>query len=569
MNSKRMKNKRLISALGGLLIAAAMTVGASAQPVADWFVDGATGDDNNGGTLWSIAFETPQKALEEAELAGGAQVIFVAAGTYYPDEINGGDSNLRSDSFDLVNGVAVYGGFLNGDVFEDRDPETNITILSGDIDQNDGPGQFENYDNNSYHVVIADGVGITTIINGFTVTAGNGDVSAPNRGAGAMWISMASPVVVRCRFVENQGDGIGAIYWPGGLMQGNPAAAVPAFMVNCEFIENQATGAAHRRGGGLHIDNGANVTLVNCTFIRNAANRGGGLFLAGVEQVTLINCTIAENIATAIGGGIYGLPALTVHNSILWGNTDNDSTTVEEEQLFSLGDAPTVTYTCIEGLIEHGQYDSGSNVFNIPYDPDFSPGIDNFRPNAGSPCIDTADNDEIPADVGDLNDDGNTTEETPYDLDLGDRVVDGDEDSIEDVDMGAYESVPCPADLDGDCVVGVKDLLILLGAWGTNPGHPADFDDSGDVGVPDLLFLLGTWGPCSCAPEAVVLSFEDVLTDACLTQQNWDEFEAVMGDATAGQAEKDNYLCWMSHYLEDCSRCSCAGALCPGPDPFR
>ena len=63
-------------------------------------------------------------------------------------------------------------------------------------------------------------------------------------------------------------------------------------------------------------------------------------------------------------------------------------------------------------------------------------------------------------------------------------------------DFAFVIAVPCPADLDGSGDVGVKDLLILLGAWGPNKGHPADFDNSGDVGVKDLLFLLGTWGPC-------------------------------------------------------------------------
>ncbi|MCH8211725.1 MAG: hypothetical protein IIB99_10180 [Planctomycetes bacterium] len=51
-------------------------------------------------------------------------------------------------------------------------------------------------------------------------------------------------------------------------------------------------------------------------------------------------------------------------------------------------------------------------------------------------------------------------------------------------------------DLDGTGDVGVKDLLILLGAWGPNPGHPADFDGDGNVGVPDLLALFANWGPC-------------------------------------------------------------------------
>ncbi len=63
-------------------------------------------------------------------------------------------------------------------------------------------------------------------------------------------------------------------------------------------------------------------------------------------------------------------------------------------------------------------------------------------------------------------------------------------------DFAFVIAVPCPADLDGSGDVGVKDLLILLGAWGPNKGHPADFDNSGDVGVKDLLFLLGIWGPC-------------------------------------------------------------------------
>ena len=57
----------------------------------------------------------------------------------------------------------------------------------------------------------------------------------------------------------------------------------------------------------------------------------------------------------------------------------------------------------------------------------------------------------------------------------------------------------CPWDIDASGDVGVKDLLILLGAWGPCPKKedcPADFDTSGDVGVKDLLFLLGNWGPC-------------------------------------------------------------------------
>ncbi len=55
---------------------------------------------------------------------------------------------------------------------------------------------------------------------------------------------------------------------------------------------------------------------------------------------------------------------------------------------------------------------------------------------------------------------------------------------------------PCPADVDGSGAVEVVDLLLLLGAWGPNPGHPADLDGSGTVDVVDLLAMLAAWGPC-------------------------------------------------------------------------
>ncbi len=52
---------------------------------------------------------------------------------------------------------------------------------------------------------------------------------------------------------------------------------------------------------------------------------------------------------------------------------------------------------------------------------------------------------------------------------------------------------PCPADLDGDGVVGPADLATLLGAWST---PFADLNGDGITGAADLAMLLGEWGPC-------------------------------------------------------------------------
>ena len=53
----------------------------------------------------------------------------------------------------------------------------------------------------------------------------------------------------------------------------------------------------------------------------------------------------------------------------------------------------------------------------------------------------------------------------------------------------------CPADLDGDGVVGGLDLTVVLGGWGSSGS--GDIDGDGIVGGLDLTFVLGAWGPCS------------------------------------------------------------------------
>ncbi len=67
---------------------------------------------------------------------------------------------------------------------------------------------------------------------------------------------------------------------------------------------------------------------------------------------------------------------------------------------------------------------------------------------------------------------------------------------VDDFDVTVLCGAACPGDIDFDGVIGVPDLLILLAAWGPNPGHAADLDFDGVVAVPDLLTVLSGWGPC-------------------------------------------------------------------------
>ena len=242
--------RQVRSAFSAIVFGAIFSVLAGATT---WHVDGASGDDNNAGLLWSTAFATVQKALTNIALAGGDQ-IWVATGTYFPDEGPGQTAGDRGATFSLVNGVLIYGGFKNGDAFEDRDPDANETILSGDIDNT---GLLD-----SYHVV-SGGSTITssTLLDGFTIELGRADGTAPVDQGGAIHLIEADPEIRRCVIRDCYArEAGGGIY----VFKGNPT------FVRCVFDSN----VAMFRGGGLHFEgeSGAltHAVVTNCVFTGNS-----------------------------------------------------------------------------------------------------------------------------------------------------------------------------------------------------------------------------------------------------------------------------------------------------------
>ena len=90
-------------------------------------------------------------------LSTSGSEIWVAAGNYKPTS-----SADRAISFTLKSGLSIYGGFAGTETTrEQRNPVTNITILSGDIDNNDSQkpvitnlATVTGNTTNSYHVVV-------------------------------------------------------------------------------------------------------------------------------------------------------------------------------------------------------------------------------------------------------------------------------------------------------------------------------------------------------------------------------------------------------------------------------
>ena len=132
----------------------------------------------------------------------------------------------------------------------------------------------------------------------------------------------------------------------------------------------------------------------------------------------------------------------------------------------------------------------------------------------------------------------------------------------------------CPEDVNRDGVVDVADLIDLLVVFGL-PGTEGQIyweDVNADcvVNVLDLIDLLLKFGTvCPGSTAAPPQSLEEALEEAGLTMYDWDDFMDIMEEGT--QQEKDNWHCWMTHYLschDPFGTCNPPPPNCPGSDPF-
>ena len=443
------------------------------------YVDGSGGDDLHDGRTWGTAFATLQQALA---IATGNDEIWIAAGTYYPDEgaeVMIGD---RSASFTLTgiqDGLKIYGGFQSGDTFADRDPATNVTTLSGDI------GQEDDVSDNSYHVLFVDGTvpgsgGVTTatVLDGVTVTGGNADGSPPNNVGGGLYcdgqFSECSPALTGIAFTDNTASaGGGAIY-----LRTNGSGSVSRPVITGATFTNNTAGF---RGGALFVagisGGEARPVILNTVFTQNTVGATGGGSIAfsgngGVYTALIANtvfafsgdvhvgfndgnatgsprfvgCTFTRATESSFDVSAFGSaqPPIAITNAILWNNggdiTDDDA-------------AVDVTYS----IVEEASYASGGangGTGNINADPQFAnpnnldglDGVfgtidDGLYLTNGSLALDAGDNDQLPADVADLDGDGDTAEVIPFDLTGGVRVRENDPGTGPTVDAGAYEAL--------------------------------------------------------------------------------------------------------------------------------
>ena len=282
-----------------------------APSAADNIIYVARSGDGSDGLSWATAFTDLQAALSDAE---SGDEIWVATGVYTP-------GTTVSDSFLLVEGVAIYGGFDpagGADGFIDRDWGAYPTILSGDIGGDDTNTNgvvlttTHIIGDNSYHVVMADGTSTpitgSTRLDGFTITAGQANGAFPDDGGGGYYCDGSgsggecSPSLANVTFSGNSAGRYGGAMYNDGSASGssNPSLA------NVTFSGNWADwgGAMYNDGH----DGTSDPSLSNVTFSGNEASGGGAMYNMGsngTSSPSLNNVTFSGNSAGGSGGAVY------------------------------------------------------------------------------------------------------------------------------------------------------------------------------------------------------------------------------------------------------------------------
>jgi Protein of unknown function (DUF1565) len=258
-----------------------------------------SGSKGNGSS-WSTPFGDLQKALHRAK---AGDEILVAAGTYHPTS----ETN-RSESFIIPRGVKLLGGYAGTETkTNERNWETNISILSGNIGSNDK-------EDNSFHVVAIIGADANTVLDGFVIADGYAHddrmsgAQARNTGGGLINESYkgkpSTPLIANCIFRNNFAKDGGAVY-----NNGRGGNASPTFK-HCTFEYNQTD----LDGGAVYNDGrqqgNANPIFEACHFSNNKGNYGGAVMSYGVNGTatsTFIKCFFAENTAYSKGGAVFNI----------------------------------------------------------------------------------------------------------------------------------------------------------------------------------------------------------------------------------------------------------------------
>ena len=169
---------------------------------------------------------------------------------------------------------------------------------------------------------------------------------------------------------------------------------------------------------------------------------------------------------------------------------------VEGLTIYHAGDGSGYLLASSQGSSEFVVYErQAGNEYVMTFEIGSGDGIDAVSGTDGIDVINVDLGPSFPLGAFAAQDDSNGSDNQNFKLVPWDVIASAGPDALT-VDT-SWNPRAVPGDLDGDGLVGILDLLLMLGAWGPCPDPPAscpaDVDRDGTVGVLDLLIVLAGW----------------------------------------------------------------------------
>lgn len=434
-----------------------------------------------------------------------------------------------SFTISLVGGYAGFGA-ADPNLFN---PSAFVTVLSGDLRHDDGPG-FTNRDDNTRRIIRAIiGARDTITLKGLVISGAHGGVGEADSGAvvtkGGEEYFYKGLIVRECAIVDNDASiARGAIVHSGNVcslmdsvIANNRCLAFSGSVssvnaLRCCILNNQAGGIDFSptgsgsislkqsivAGNGVELGSGETpalrgqgVDLQSCLIAGNRSNDSA--VIAGRNGLSIVATSIVANSSRGAIITSRGSLSVSVQISIIWGNTASENKSIF---VTASGTYPfQVEYSDIQfgqdavRIADGAAFSWGPGM--IAEDPKFADPIgadgnaatwqdNDYSLLAASPCIDAG---------------GGQWDWRARDIQGAHRSVDGNGDGIPIIDMGAFEfqRINCVADFNGDGIVDHDDLDSFLHWFGLGYLDWADLNGDGFITGEDFdIFIAAFQAGC-------------------------------------------------------------------------
>ena len=299
-----------------------------------------TGAGTKDGSSWANALDDLQTAFDRS---AANETVWIASGTYYPTTNPFATGDPRDNALFVDVPLTIYGGFNGTETsLDQRDLQSNITVLSGDINGDDsGSGfgeslQLSGNEENTFHVLVLHNISGTTTIDGIHFRGGNAN------GTG-------NPILNDLFYNRDNA---------GGLLANNCQSLLLSNLV----FESHFGGSG---GGAIGVESITSLVMDHITVQRNIGTAGGGMF-ANSSSIELSHSKFLENRALNSGGAIWSSNSLnySIDKCIFEGNVS----TVFGGALGNSSSSPVIT----NSKFQFNKSDQGGAIFNRKSNGGFS-----------------------------------------------------------------------------------------------------------------------------------------------------------------------------------------------------